>query len=165
VPCPVTACQERILFKNIDLHIREDHKESIPLNKPEIGPYLREASLNARKNNWVLFTYQESGVQFYFVFVKRNKHWYSWVSIKGGPEVASAWVFAAKAKNDENKMAVEFSGGFVHPIDSSVEEVIDSGQYLLLNRSSVEKLQVASQKAALKGFHSSISIAYKIDEA
>lgn len=162
VPCPVASCQKDFLFRNIDSHIRDNHKESITLTKPEMEPCIREANLKKRDNNWVLFPYQESGLQFYLVFVKRDHLWYSWVTIKGGPEVASEWVFTVKAKNDEKKMAVEFSGGFVHPIDYRVEEIIESGQYLLLNRSSVEKLQAVSQNAIKNGFSSFIAIVFEI---
>jgi len=167
VPCPVASCQKNFLFKNIDMHIREEHKESVILNRPELVAYLKEVSLNGRDDNWVLFSYQKTHVQFYFVFVKRNDHWYSWVSINGGPEDASAWVFTVKAKNNEKKMAVEFSGGYVHPIDSSVEEVIKTGQYLLLNRSNVEQLLTETKDAARKqeGNTSLISIMFTINQA
>jgi len=162
VPCPDATCQKDFLFKDIDSHIRDDHKDASNLTRPVVEPYLREANLDTRDNNWVLFPYQESGAQFYLVFVKRDHLWYCWVSIKDGPKAASAWVFTAKAKNDEKKMAVEFSGGFVHPVDSRVEEIIESGQYLILNRRSVEQLQVASQNAIKNGFSSFITIEFKI---
>jgi len=165
VPCPVATCQKDFLFKNIDLHIREKHKDTITLTSPSFDYYLKDACLNSIDENWVLFTFLENKVQFYCVFVKRSSLWYSWVSIKGGPAAAPAWVFTAKAKNDEKKMAVEFSGGFVHPIDSSINEIIESGQYLLLNRSTVEKLQAASPNALQQGYTSSINITYTIEKA
>ena len=95
------------------------------------------------------------------IFVKRNDHWYFWVIIKDDPEAARTWVFSAKAENDEERMSMEFSG-FVHPIDLKVEEVIKTGQYLLLNRNSVEKLQVPSQEAVQRGYDSVINITFKI---
>jgi len=165
VPCPVASCQKDFLFKNIDLHISEKHKEAVTVNRPEIVLYLKEERFNNCDDNWVLFTHQESGLQFYLVFVKRDYLWYTWVTIKGAPAVASEWVFTAKAKNDEKKMAVEFSGGFVHSIDMRVEEIIESGQYLLLNRRIVEKLKTESQEAIQEGFDTMITIVYKINQA
>ena len=61
------------------------------------------------------------------------------MSIKDNPEAASAWVFTAKAKSDENKFEAHVSG-LVHPVDMTVDEIIETGQYLLMNRKCVEKL-------------------------
>ena len=83
------------------------------------------------------------------------------MSVKGDPEVASTMVFTAKAKNDENKVSVEFSGN-VHPIDMRVEEIIDTGEYMILNRRGVEKLQVANEEAVRNGFNTAINIAFRI---
>ena len=106
VPCPDTACQKEILYNNMDLHVKESHQLSHSANICTL--LLKDTILNYY--NSVLFMYQENGVQFHPVFVKRNYHWYFWVSIKGGPEVASTWVFTAKVKNDERKIFQEFSG-------------------------------------------------------
>jgi len=163
VPCPVTKCQKEILFKNIALHLRDKHTNVIPTNQPKIEPLLSKASLEAHRNNWILFTYYENQVQYYPIFVKRNDHWYFWVSIKDGHVAASTWMFTAKAENEDNRMSMEYSG-LVHPIDLKVEEVIKTGQYLLLNRRSVEKLQVV-EEAGQGQFKSLINITFKITKA
>jgi hypothetical protein len=123
VPCPVTKCQKEILFKNIEMHLRDKHTNVIPTNQPKIEPFLSKASLEAHRNNWILFTYCENGVQFYPIFVKRNDHWYFWVSIKDDPVAASSWMFTAKAENQGNRMSMEYAG-LVHPIDLKVEEIV-----------------------------------------
>ena len=73
VPWPNTKCQKEILFKNIDMHIRDKHKVII-LTVPKIRTSLRKASLDKHRWNWKLFSYQEKEEQFYGIFVKRNDH-------------------------------------------------------------------------------------------
>ena len=140
VPCPVTSCQNKVVFKNIDLHIMLRHK-TITRTQPNVKPSMNEESLNEldRNQNWLLFTYLDNGVQFYPVLVKRNGLFYFWVSIKDNPEAASAWVFTAKTKSGDNKFEVR-ARGLVHPVDMTVDEIIETGQYLLMNRKCVEKL-------------------------
>jgi len=163
VPCPAASCQKEILLKNIDVHI-DNHireKNAVILTEPHIAPFLKKSVLNTQHHNWVLFTYHKSGVQFYPIFVKRKHHWYFWVSVKDEAQAARSWVFSAKAQKDDERMSVEFSG-FVHPIDLKVDEVIKTGQYLLLNRGSVEKLQVPTQEAVQEGFSTVVDITFKI---
>ena len=140
VPCPLAICQKEIAFRNIDIHIRDKHNNAAnTLTKPQITPFLKKSILDNRHDNWVLFTFQENEVHFYPIFVKRNDHWYFWVIIKDNPEAASAWVFTAKTKSEDNKFEVR-ARGLVHPVDMTVNEIIETGQYLLMNRKCVEKL-------------------------
>jgi len=164
VPCPSTSCQKQVMFKNIDLHLKEHLKDIIIRTQPSVIPFLNEAILSKDQFNWVLHTYKKDELQFFPTIVKRNSLWYFWVTVKGDPEVASTWVFFAEAKNYEKKMSVEFSG-YVHPIDSRVEEIIGTGQYMILDRGGVEKLQVVSEKAVKKGYSGGITISFVITKA
>jgi len=138
VTCPVTACQNKVVFKNIDLHIELRHK-TVTRTEPNIEPTMSEEILDELARDWLLFTYLENGVQFYPVFVKRNGLCYFWVSIKDDSEAASKWVFTGKTKSVENKFEVQVTG-LVHPVDMTVDEIIETGQYLLMDRKCVEKL-------------------------
>ena len=66
------------------------------------------------------------GVSFYGKMVVRGSSGFAWVTVKGGAREAARWtsdvsVQGFAAKNLE-----------VHPIDRTVEEVLDSGEYLSL---------------------------------
>lgn len=158
VPCPVVDCQKEILFKNLDLH--KSNHFMFPAFMPDVAYFFSEECLN--DNNYagfISYTCKIDEVEFYPVFVKKNGLWYFWVSIKEDWEAASTWSFTAKVKNDGNKIAMEFSG-MVHPIDVTVDEVIESGHYLLLSRRNVDKLIVPCGQ--LIGFVGRIQINLKL---
>jgi len=147
VICPLVSCQNKVLFKNIDLHIQLRHGHTtVTRTQPNIELTMNEGMLDDPDRNWLLYTYLENRVQFYPVFVKRNGLCYFWISIKDNAEAASKWVFTAKAKSDENKFEMQVTG-LVHPVDMTVDEIIETGQYLLMNRKSVEKLMFVKENS------------------
>merc|ERR1719318_1814922 len=123
VPCPVTSCQLKILFKDIFAHVQSRHylRRANPLAaQPDISHHISQHCLDAVDLKCDLFFWEQAESKFYLVFVKKNSLWYSWVTIEGDREAASSWIFSAKVKNAENKMALKFTG-VVHPIDLTVE--------------------------------------------
>ena len=159
VPCPRTNCQENVLFKDLDLHIQQNHK--IKEKKSSIiSPYLKKKSLCAWNGDWTLYYHQRIGLQFYPQFVKRNGVWYFWLKIKESPIEAAKWKFQVKLKSVKNQMSVEFSG-LVHPVDKTVEEILKTGQYLLLDRQLVKKMKEKLQ-TEVKGCSSFIFIPFEL---
>jgi len=145
VTCPVTSCQNKVVFGNIDLHIQLRHAhKTVTRTQPNIKLSMDKEILGKVDKNWLLFTYIENGVEFYPVFVKRNGLCYFWVSIKDDSEAASKWVFTGKTKSVENKFEVQVTG-LVHPVDMTVDEIIETGQYLLMDRKCVENLSFVKE--------------------
>jgi len=161
VPCPAVECGLNISFQNIDSHIQDNHKYKITCKLPKIEPFLKEESLNAVDMDWVFFTWSQNELQFYPQFVKREGLWYFWMKIKEDPIAAANWEVSAKVENVENQISLEFKG-LVHPVDRSVEEILESGHYLQLNRKSVIKFKISSEVAIEKGYSDIIRVSFKI---
>ena len=92
--------------------------------------------------------------------MKRNGVWYFWLKIKESPVEAAKWKFQVKLKSVKNQMSVEFSG-LVHPVDKTVEEILKTGQYLLLDRQLVKKMKEKLQ-TEVKGCSSFIFIPFEL---
>jgi len=162
VPCPRTSCQIEITFKDIELHIVENHEHTNTYNDPILETLINEEGLNSDNKNWGLIVLNENGVQFYPQFVKRNGLWYFWVKIKGDPVVAANWQFVAKIENVEKGIFMDVKGP-VQPVDFSVEKILETGEYLLLNRQCVEKFMVPSEDQDVRdGFPFMLTISFKI---
>ena len=74
-------------------------------------------------------------VSFYGQMVVRGGAWFAWVTVTGGAREAARWtsdvsVQGFAAKNLE-----------VHPIDRTVEEILESGKYLALTRQQVRNIK------------------------
>jgi len=163
VPCPDIGCGLEISFQNIDLHIKDNHKNArtYVCKLSKIEPFLSEKILNAVDQNWVLFMWRQNDIQFYPVFVKREGLWYFWMKIKEDPIAAANWEVIAKVENPANQISVEFKG-LVHPVDRGVDEILESGHYLLLNRKSVNMLKKSSEEAVEKGYSDIIQVEFEI---
>ena len=161
VPCPQTLCPLLISFNSLDEHLKE-HTRSLTCSQPIAVTDLNEEILDCKNNYWVLFSYKQNGVQFYPQFVNRNDLLYFWVKAKGDPVEAARWQFHAKSSNGESNLAVEVTG-LVHPIDMTVEESCETGQYLLMTRQAVEKLKVdVPEELASDLCSSSIEVSFTI---
>ena len=162
VPCPRTDCQKRVLFKDIDFHIEEKHQLKVKKNS-RITQYLEENSFHLMDGDWPrngIYYHEQDGEQFYPQIVKRNGIWYFWVKIKGSPLVAAKWKFQVKLESVINQISVEFSG-LVHSVDKSVIEILETGQYLPVNRQWVQQLR-EMLPSEVNGYSSSIVIPFKI---
>ena len=83
----------------------------------------------------------ENGNVFYPQLLKQGVFWYYWIKTKAGAATAARFDVKAEAQNLENNLKMTFTGP-VHPIDMSVEEIMKSGHYLLMNRQNVEQLKI-----------------------
>ena len=54
---------------------------------------------------------------------------------------ASQWVFSAKIENKMTRNRLEFSGT-VSPLDQSLDQVIETGDCLQMNKKNMDKLTV-----------------------
>jgi len=168
VPCPSTNCQMKVLFKDIDFHIQQNHKsknKEIKKKSPRMSLYLKKrektkGGFRAWKLDWTLYYRTQDGLQFYPQFVKRKGIWYFWVKLKESSLEAEKWKFHVQLMSVRNKMSVEFSG-LVHPVDATVEEILKTGQYLLLNRQWVEQMK-EMLPTEVDGYSSFIVIPFEI---
>ena len=68
--------------------------------------------------------------------------WYFWVKIKADPEAAADYEFCAKIENTETGLKIDCNSVSVSPVDSSVDEIIKSGNCLVMNNGNIEKMRV-----------------------
>ena len=161
VPCPQTLCPLMISFNSLDKHLKE-HTSSLTCSQPVAVADLNEEIIDYKNNYWVLFSHEQNGVQFYPQFVKRNDLLYFWVKAKGDLVEAACWQFHDKSSNGESNLAVKVTG-LVDPINMTVEESCETGQYLLMTRQAVEKLKVdVLEELASDLFYSSIEASFAI---
>ena len=142
VPCPKTSCQKKIKFSEILLHMQKAHEDRYKIIHDTDDPKLRSFSIfKERKDctDWSLNMMLKNDDIFYPQFVERDGLFYFWVQIKGAPEIASKWRFSAKTENKDSGIRMEFSGT-VHPVDVTVEEVIETEECLSIKRKNMEKL-------------------------
>ena len=92
--------------------------------------FLLPSTCNA---DWGLTTQQSDGATFYKQVVAREGTWFAWVMVEGGAREAAGWTCDVSADNE----AFAAKNLEVHPFDRTVEEILDSGQYLALTRQQV----------------------------
>ena len=142
VPCPYTGCSKRIIVRDLKTCL-ESHKPMRIDNAAGImkhGFALSEDILASKLIDWfpVLCT-DPNGLEFYHQFLKRNGLWYCWVKVKTDPEAAAKFNFSVKVENVKTGFKMEFCGQ-VHPIDDSVEEIMASGNFLLMQTENIKKV-------------------------
>ena len=87
----------------------------------------------------------ESSNVFYPQFLKKGGFWYFWIQAKADPTTASTYEFTAEVQNPENGLKMAFTGP-VHPIDLSVEAIMKTGFYIMMNRQQVEIMKFACKQ-------------------
>lgn len=126
VPCPVTHCQARIPLSELGNHFAAaNHKETTPSHN---GTWTFFAHRDTRHQDFEVEQVEDMAEDkdfvFYKHFVVREGVCYVWVQV-----VASASQ-AARFTCDLWCGGISVGRQQVHPVDRSVEEVLESGQYL-----------------------------------
>jgi len=143
VPCPDTMCRRRILFRNIEKCIKENHTNMKKLSRSIFYPALSKECSRYDSKDWILFSWSDyNGIQFYPQFLKRDGFWYFWVKIKDDPEAAAKFGFSATIENPVTGLKLECSSARVSPVDSSVDEIIKSGDCLVMNSGNIENVKM-----------------------
>ena len=68
------------------------------------------------------------GVKFYRQAVVREGNFYAWVTVEGGAKEAAKW------SCDVSVGELAYRGLQVRPIDNTVEDILESGQFLAIAR-------------------------------
>ena len=74
-------------------------------------------------------------VSFYGQMVVRGGTGFTWVTVKGGAREAARWT------SDVSVQGIAATDLEVHPIDRTVEEILESGKYLALTRQQVRNIK------------------------
>jgi len=148
VPCPQTVCQKRICLNKLDRHFATSPNHGVICATRPFGHYIELPVSEARKFELMLMSPpQKKGVTFYHQMVVREGTWFAWVKVKGGAREAGRWSCSVSVKG------ISATDQQVHPIDRTVEEVLESGQYLALTKQqarSIAKPDGAGRSRLLK---------------
>ena len=163
VPCPDTMCRRRILFRNIESCINENHTNMKKLSTSIFYPlFTKECSRYGSRDGILLSWSDYNGVQFYPQFLKRGGFWYFWVKIKDDPETAAKFEFSAKIENPETGLKIECSRARVSPVDSTVNDIIRSGDCLVMNNANIEKMKVEVKES--QRYSDKVMISFRVGQ-
>jgi len=129
VPCPVTDCQVRVRLSELAGHIATSPDHVVE----EGGSYwleLLDRSFEARNADCQSMEQLVFGKTFYEQVVVREGTYYAWVKVVGGAREAARCTCDVTAGGIDDITAMTVKNRQVHPIDRTVEEVLESGQYL-----------------------------------
>ena len=73
--------------------------------------------------------------------MKQDGLWYFWIKMNTDHLAAASWSYHAKCENMELGILLEFTGG-VQPVDLGLEEIIETGRYMVFTKQNVMKLKV-----------------------
>ena len=107
---PCPDCQDRVRLSELDRH------------------------LQLRRADWPRRTQMVDGVTFYNQLVVRDGGWFAFVKVVGGAREAARWSCGVSVKG------IAATGLQVHPVDRTVEEILESGQYLALTKQQVRNI-------------------------
>ena len=152
VPCPNSSCEQMIIFRSIDSHITESHPSISKLTSPELRPLLKQNYKEREWNDWILYEWKnELGNVFYPQIVKISGLWYFWIKVKADSTAAKQYEVTFEANNQDSGFKM-MSVGHVHPIDMSVDEVMKTGDYLIMNQYNIDLLKYdCSQESQNRG--------------
>ena len=129
VPCPDTACQARVRLHQLKDHLDTRHTAFTRRD------FFRLAKFDGERNvDWFLAPREKNGVIFYLQLVVREGTFFAWVTVVDGGKEAARWTCDVSAGNTATRNQQ------VHPIDRTVEEVLDSGEYLSLTGQQARRL-------------------------
>jgi len=84
--------------------------------------------MNQDSLDWGRGTKQTKDGTFYVQLVVRGGTFFAWAMVKGGAKEAAVW------SCDVSVGELAYRGLQVHPIDSTVEDILESGQFLAIAR-------------------------------
>ena len=143
VPCPQTTCQARVRLHDMENHLGTTPNHGITTSATNRGRcVIFSGSLNV---DWgVLAPQQKNGLIFCRQVVVREGTWFAWVAVVGGAREAARWTCDVSAGD------IAAKNQQVHPIDRTVEEVLESGEYLSFTRQQARKVAVPHEAGGLK---------------
>ena len=146
VPCNDTSCDEMIVVSKVDKHINEEHQNSFKMNNTHFELFFENNVLEDEYLDHALMVWtNEKGKTFYPQIYKKSDLWYFWIKALMNPKAAGSFEITAEVKNKITGFKMMYNGPVIS-IDLTVEEVLKTGHYLLMNRYIVEKLVAARDK-------------------
>jgi len=131
VPCPATYCQESVRLSQLREHFTAVHWHSLEMKEYD-GFTVYTGLEDDMDWSWDLdLPLEKEGAKFYRQLVMREGSFYAWVKVEGGAKEAAKWSCGIAVRGTSVVSCA------VHPIDRSVEEVLQTGAYLLLNNQQV----------------------------
>ena len=134
VPCPYTGCQVRIRLSELENHFvtwRSDGGHIIVPTDSCSSDFIISKWHN--NQNWSFSAMMKSGIFFYNQLMVRDGYWFAWTKVKGGAKEAAKWSCDVSVGDIVSKNQQ------VHPMDRTVEEVLETGDYLVLNMQQARK--------------------------
>ena len=137
VPCPETDCRDRVRLSELDRHIATSphHLSSGTGNWHFI---IEEDMGGLRRADWPRRTQMVDGVTFYNQLVVRDGGWFAFVKVMGGAREAARWSCGVSVKGIATMACT--TGLQVHSVDRTLEEILESGQYLALTKQQIKSI-------------------------
>jgi len=139
VPCLKTNCQVKIRLSELNSHFAASGHtvwpvENIDINRYRINFNVRKESRINDNLDWSLGIKETKDGTFYVQLVKRGGTYYAWVVVVGGVKEAAKW------SCDLSVGGLAYRGLQVHPIDNTVEDILESGQFFAIARQQARQL-------------------------
>ena len=140
VPCPFPMCPSKVLFNNVSEHIKVHNAESRNI-KEYIELALSEDKELKLYSNWDPFVFEVQGQRFYLQCLFRNNIFMALVIVEGGRQEAAKWRASVSVLSPKKALICNSE---VFPIDMSTEDMINSGDCLVLNENELVKFYAAN---------------------
>jgi len=124
VPCPETDCQVKIRLSDLDSHNAATRGHTVWPVGNNSDSLIFSFDEKTGDLDWGRGTKQTKNGTFYRQMVMRGGTYYAWVMVEGGAKEAAKW------SCDVSVGGLTYRGLQVHPIDSTVGGILESGQYL-----------------------------------
>ena len=140
VPCPHSFCTSKISFNSVGEHIKVHKAVRMSTNQTVYFPMSKYKEW--ANHNWALVVYEEQGQRFYLQCLSRNKVFMAWVKVEGGREEAARWRATITVPSPKKNIICESE---LFPIDSTTEDLIDSGDCLVMVEKELVKFNAANE--------------------
>merc|ERR1719186_2106735 len=162
VPCPFIDCSKWVIVRYLGncsaSHSPNTIKDEFISSFRTFG--VIEEIVGSPDLSWVpRICIDPAGGQFLIQLSKRSGLWDCWVTAKTDPEAAAKLRCSIKIEKAATGMKIEFSGVVVHPIDASVEEILASGDFVVMHQENIEKLKV---KCDVSPFSHQVKISFNV---
>ena len=134
VPCPSSACKSKILFNNVSDHIIMHNSVSMDIDQAFELHMSRKKVRN--HEDWSPMVYEMQGQRFYLQCLFRNNIFMAMVIVEGGRQEAARWRSTITVSSPKKVVICESE---VFPIDMTTEDIISSGDCLVMAENEMVK--------------------------
>lgn len=137
VPCPFTGCLVKIRLSELENHFATTGVMAVTTDSCS-SEFIIPTWPN-HNQNYNISAMMKSGIVFYKQLMVRDGLWFAWAKVKGGAREAAKWSCDVTVEDIVSKNQQ------VHPMDSTAEEVLETGDYLVLNMQQARKFAWESE--------------------